>query len=106
MDSSYGPVDVALFGSIYPEGETITKAKITLLGGSPNATARLFIWIQPTNGLGRFREFDTITQGEIREGSDGFTITGISQQLIEDVGVAADNAKVTWEVTYKGCETC
>lgn len=106
MNPSYGPVDVKLFGTVYPDGETITRGKITFLGESPFATARLYIWQQPTNGLGRFREFDTLTDTTIKEGHGMFTLIGTSQQLVNDVGLTGEEAKVTWEVTYEECANC
>lgn len=106
MNPSYGPVEVKLFGTVYPDGETVTKGKITLLGESPLATARLYIWQQPTNGMGRFREFDTLTEAVIKEGIGMFTITGISQQMVNDVGLANEEARVTWEVSYEECGNC
>lgn len=106
MNPSYGPVEVKLFGTVYPDGETVPKGKITLLGESPFATARLYVWQQPTNGLGRFREFDTLTDATIKEGIGMFTMTGISQQLVNDVGLTGDEARVTWEVFYEECSNC
>jgi hypothetical protein len=108
MNSSYGPCEVHLFGSVYPEGEVIKKAKIDFLGESPNATARVYQWVDGSKMMpGRFRVFDTLGASTITSLSeDVFRVTGISQQMVEEVGLAEANAEVTWEVTVQGCESC
>lgn len=108
MNSSYGPCEVRLFGSLYPEGETISKAKIDFLGESPNATARVYQWI-PSDGPfpGRFRVFDTVAAATITNVTDQmFRVVGISQEMVDEVGLAPSDAEVTWEVTVFGCESC
>lgn len=108
MNSSYGPCEVRLYGSVYPEGEVIANGKIDFLGESPNATARLYQWIDGTGFMpGRFRVFDTIGAATVTNLTDDmFKIVGISQQMVEEVGLPEADATVTWEVLVQGCATC
>lgn len=109
MRSSYGPVDVELFGGLEPDGELVRKAKIDVLGEPPNATVRMYQWASnPTKGLpGRFRHFDTLTEAEVIDEHDGgFTVRGISDSGVTENGLPPADAVVTWKVTVRGCEDC
>jgi hypothetical protein len=57
---------------------------------------------------GRFRCIDTVGAATVTEPDDEgvFTVSGVSQQLVEEVGLPEADAVVTWEVTIKGCESC
>lgn len=109
MNAQYGPCEVRIIGGLQAEDEVLPKAKLTFLGEPPNAVVRLYQFIPSTEhgSLGRFRVIDTIGAGAVSNLSDdGFTVTGVSQQLVEEVGLAEADATVTWEVIIKGCETC
>jgi hypothetical protein len=109
MNAQYGPCEVRIIGGLQAEDETLPKAKITFLGESPNAIVRLYQFIpaSETSAVGRFRCIDTIGAATVSDqGDDGFTVTGVSQQLVEEVGLSDADATVIWEVKIKGCETC
>ena len=109
MNAQYGPCEVRIIGGLQAEDETLPKAKLTFLGESPNALVRLYQFIPATDtsSVGRFRVIDTIGAATVTDLDDnGFTVTGVSQQLVEEVGLADKDATVIWEVRIKGCETC
>lgn len=109
MNAQYGPCEVRIIGGLASEDEILPKAKLTFLGEPPNATVRLYQFVPTTDhgSLGRFRVIDTIAAANVTSTDDnGFTVSGVSQQLVEEVGLAEADAVVTWEVVIKGCETC
>ena len=109
MNAQYGPCEVRIIGGLNSEDETLPKAKVTFLGESPNAIVRLYQFVPSAEhgSLGRFRVIDTIGAATVSDhDDDGFTVSGVSQQLVEEVGLADSDATVIWEVKIKGCETC
>lgn len=104
MESSYGPVTVQLFGGAHVEGEVLTRCKINIFGESPQATVKLF---QFQSFVRRFVEVDRLTMATLKEaGETGFDVDGISDALATEVGLAGDDARVSWHVELHGCPTC
>lgn len=82
------------------DGEAVKRATVTMNGN----VAKLAHY-EPSKG--RSVELDRLTDMRVDEKANGqFVITGISQQLVGEVGLSPDEAKVTWRVTPKGCATC
>lgn len=106
MNSSYGPCTVVLNDSVFPNGETIDKAKITTLGEPPNMMVKLYQWERGQFGVHRFVEIDQMTNCTVQNTADGFIITGVSQQMVNEIGLDAADSLTTWIVDIKGCPTC
>lgn len=104
--NAIGPATVKMTGGLEVSGSQLKQAKLTFIGGSPNATAKLWSWD------GKFREYDTLKQATITENPnnpDFLTITGVSQLAKEEGQGTFDEADcmVTWEVQVTGrCGDC
>ena len=105
-NSSYGPVSVAIYGGFEPDGDVMTKCKLTLLGESPNATVKLYKWIPDLGIEGRFIEYDSLTECNISESGDEVHIAGFSDQMQEQAGLTRENAGVRWVANTTGCQDC
>lgn len=93
--------DVQVYGCLhFDEGEVLRKARV-LLNGNPGS-ANLYIIV------GQRPSFvDHLTETEAVDGPDGsIVVTGISQTLVDEVGVHPTDAKVKWVVHPKGCKSC
>lgn len=68
------------------------------------ATATLYGWVEEER---MWRPIDQLTGAEITENLDGsITFVGVSQEMVEVVGMSSDDAVVRWEVSPRGCQTC
>ena len=103
MLSTIGPVTVEIHGGIESDGDKITLAKLTSLGGSPHATVKLYQWRADQKN---FEEFDQLIECEIAETGRHITIKGQSTRLSEEVGLALNESTVRWEVDLTGCQEC
>jgi len=90
---------VALYGTTFPEGEVLPKVQVTILGNEAKLLARNAERMM-------YETVDRITDIDIIEDDDLVTLTGISDQLVQEIGLTADQAEVKWVLTLKGCATC
>lgn len=100
MDSTPLILGSALIEGGLSDGETVKRATITMNGD----LAKLAHY-EPSKA--RNVELDRLTSIKVDEKPNGqIVITGVSQQLVHEVGLAPGEAKVTWRVTPAGCSTC
>ena len=94
--------DVAMFGAFDPDGEEYKKCRLSMLGTPTNAV----LYSRGIEGE-RWTPVDRLTNASITDNPDGtMTIVGISDELVNVVGVAPTEATVRWEVTPRGCHDC
>lgn len=66
--------------------------------------SRLAIWVR---GEHRWERFDMLTDIDLDESGDQFTVSGQSSMLRNEIGLPAGEARVKLTVRpNKGCETC
>ena len=106
-DGFYDNCTVRIFGGVGPEGEKVSQCHIAFLGSSPNATVALS---QRDVGKRRYRLYDRLTSSTVTEAdtNDGIQIScvGVSQMMVEEVGMSQGDAGVRWEITPHGCVSC
>ncbi len=100
--SAIGPA--ALSAGTYSSDEQIKRAKVDVIGSSPNAKAKLYQWVPA--GLGGWEEVDRMTQATIDQRGEIVKFTGRSEMLITQMGLNPEDAEVSWTVTAKGCDGC
>jgi hypothetical protein len=94
--------NVTVFGALGPDGEEMKGVRVTLLGNP--ASAVLYSLLR---GERRWKPVDRLTSAKVTENPDGsITVEGISQELVDIVGVDPAEAIVRWEVKPRGCTTC
>lgn len=91
--------DVTIKGGIHPEDEALVRCRIVTNGGR----SVLSSW-DPTRQ--RFRTVDALTETTSTLSGRRVEITGVSEQLVSEVGLAPVEAVVTWSFERKRCETC
>lgn len=94
--------DVTVFGALDPDGEVHHRCRVTSIGKPASAVlyARML-------GEDRWKAIDRLTEAAVTERPDGSIVfEGISQELVNVVGVPASNATVRWEVRPLGCRNC
>lgn len=103
MLTTYGPVSVTFHGGL-DDDETMTLAKITTLGDSPNARIKLYQYDAQT---GQFHEFDTLIDAKVDEKPHRILAEGISERHREEVGLSPDESIIRWEIdTSADCQGC
>ena len=55
---------------------------------------------------GRHAELDLMRDFTLTERNGVVTFDGVSRQLAAEVGLPADEARVKWVLTLKGCQQC
>lgn len=81
------------------DGETFPHAIVSVAGDY----AKLAV-LDPARG--RFAELDLMRDFTMTQRGAVVTFEGASRQLLAEVGVAPDEARVRWAVTLKGCQQC
>ena len=82
------------------DGETVQRATVTMNGD----VAKLSHY-EPSKA--RSVELDRLTDMKADEKMNGIiVVTGVSQQLLHEVGLPPYEARVTWTITPAGCSTC
>jgi hypothetical protein len=93
---------VSVVDGFADDDSPIERARVTILGESPNATAKLYSW----DG-GRFVEYDRLSAARVTEGPGGVQIMGMSDRLMNDVGARGEDAIATWFIDpRRGCVSC
>jgi len=107
MASNIFNAKVTLIGGLYPDNEVISDGRITTLGSSPNLTAKLY---QKDAEARRYRVVDVLTGCTVVEsvvaGKERILFEGTSQQMIDEIGLRPEEAKVRWDATPFGCAAC
>lgn len=94
--------DVTVFGALGPEGEEFKNVRVTMIGNPTSAV--FFIRLIGEN---RWNQVDRLTDAKYTENADGtITLEGVSQELVDIVGVAPEDAIVRWEVRPQECLNC
>lgn len=107
-----GPATVKTSGGLEVSGNELRNAKLTFIGGSPNATVKLYRWEDTGVRGGRFHEYDCLRKATVVEDDnnpDKITITGISQATMEagQGSFQEADALTTWNVMVTGrCGDC
>lgn len=109
---SIGPVDVAIYGCVrldpdtsqpdeMADGEKMTGARVDGCGDT------VALW-QFDNLAKRYARFDRLTDCEATYSKDGnhVTIKGVSDLMVEQIGLSREDAHVRWEIDMRGCQTC
>jgi hypothetical protein len=91
--------EVSITGGIHPDGEVMPKCRVATNG---NRTV-LSSWDPERK---RFREVDALVDTVASREGVHVTITGTSEALVNEVGLAPAAAQVVWRVRRKGCATC
>lgn len=95
--------DVVMFGSLDPDGEEFKRCRLTMLGTPTNAV----LYTHSDLDGERWLPVDRLTNAKITDGPDGtFTLEGVSDELVNIVGVPVGEAVVKWIVTPRGCRDC
>lgn len=95
-----------------PFGDPLSPSRVTLLGSAPGmVTAKIYvpglIDEDDTEGGWRWIEADTVTGATVTDNPrGGIVIEGVSQHMIEDVGLPLVDATVRFEVEVKECAGC
>jgi hypothetical protein len=94
--------DVTVFGGLDSEGEVYRKCRVTMNGRPADAVLYSRLLTEQ-----KFVPVDRLTGATVTENTDGsVTIQGVSQELVEIVGVDPENAMTRWEIVPQGCTTC
>lgn len=83
--------------------ETLKRARLQILGESPEAAAVLSVWDQSAM---RYRRVDRVTNARITESHQRVTVVGVSDFLVETVRLRPKDAEIRWELDLKECQTC
>lgn len=94
--------EVTVFGGLEPDGEVHKRCRLTMIGNPTDAV--LFVSDFERT---RWRPVDRLTQATVTDHDDGtFAIEGISDELVNVVGMPPGNATARWEVRPKVCRDC
>lgn len=90
---------VKIFGGSHTEGEEIRRAKVTTSG----STFKLAQW-SPERGM--YQQVDFLDQATVTDKGGKSIFLGTSRQMTEEIGLAAHDAQVTWEMKERTCKDC
>lgn len=98
----FAVIQQVMDGQLFDEPQS--PCKITVLGGSPQATVRASRFDRET---GNFEDLDRLLACEIVEHPDGtITFTGQSENLDILHALPEGQRTVVWQVQVKGCQGC
>jgi hypothetical protein len=93
--------NVTVHGGLDPEGETYRKVRLTMIGNPA-----CVVMYSNMLGDGKWEPVDRLTNATVAEGDNRWTISGISDEMVERIGLSPDNAVVRWDVEVIGCLDC
>ncbi len=91
---------VTITGGLHPEDETLPNCRIATNGDRTVLSSR-------DRERRQFRVVDALRNPTATKMRNGVVeITGMSEQLTNEVGMAPSEAVVTWRVELKACASC
>ena len=84
-------------------GGTILGRRIADLVTVNGDTAKLSVY---NEAKGRYTQHDILTSVKVEDRGRTVVLSGVSDTLVEEVGLKPADATVKWKVTVKGCATC
>lgn len=92
--------DVQIIGGLHPEDEKLVRCRINTNG--PRSVLSVL-----DRERRRFRSVDALRDPSAVQLRDGTVeITGMSEQLHDEVGMTPSESTVTWRVTLRKCASC
>ncbi len=93
----------AYSGTVDIEGftgpDSFNRCLVTVNGD----TAKLSVY---NEAKGRYTQHDILTSVKVDDRGRTVVLSGVSDTLVEEVGLKPADATVKWKVTVKGCATC